>query len=294
MRAVLFEGTPEEFARVEAAFRAGGDPTLKIRSIVLPQSRPKAWPELDEEQCHRLARRVLERALARLVDALSALAEAQNLSGDQTIEAWADYAERQPDELCGLLAELARCASRAFIELFGCDGAPQRVKGAADMLVQKVRSKEGAYVVVRPGLMRAMAELDLLDPLPSAPERSADAETGGAPEPRPAAGSSKPSPAAAQAAPSTLTLPPAGRPLAAPRPKPASPLGFAAPAAPRQPAASGGILGELAKLLTPLADTAKSGAPPTRTAATENPPPAPAPKREHDPFSLLEWANPDT
>jgi hypothetical protein len=74
MRAVLFEGTPEEFARVEAMFRAGGDPALLTRSIVLPQSRPKAWPELDEEQCHRLARRVLERAPARLVDALSALA----------------------------------------------------------------------------------------------------------------------------------------------------------------------------------------------------------------------------
>jgi hypothetical protein len=44
MRAVLFEGTPEEFARVEAAFRAGGDPALHISAIVLPQSRPKAWP----------------------------------------------------------------------------------------------------------------------------------------------------------------------------------------------------------------------------------------------------------
>jgi hypothetical protein len=54
MRAVLFEGTPEEFAGVEAAFRADGDPTLLTRSIVLPQSRPKAWPELNEEQCHRL------------------------------------------------------------------------------------------------------------------------------------------------------------------------------------------------------------------------------------------------
>ena len=50
MRAVLFEGTPEEFARVEAMFRAGGDPTLRTRSIVLPRARPKAWPELDEEQ----------------------------------------------------------------------------------------------------------------------------------------------------------------------------------------------------------------------------------------------------
>jgi len=104
MRAVLFEGTPEEFARVETMFRAGADPALQLRSIALPQSRPKAWPELDEEQCHRLAMRVLEQAPARLVDALSALAEAQNLSGDQTIEAWADYADRQPDELCGILA----------------------------------------------------------------------------------------------------------------------------------------------------------------------------------------------
>ena len=40
MRAVLFEGTPEEFARVEAVFRAGGDPALLTRSIVRPQSRP--------------------------------------------------------------------------------------------------------------------------------------------------------------------------------------------------------------------------------------------------------------
>jgi len=123
MRAVLFEGTPGEFARVEAAFRVSGDPTLQIRSVALPQGRPKTWPELDEEQCHRLAARVLDQAPARLVDALRALAEAQNLTGDQPIEAWADYAHRLPEELCGTLAELARCASRAFIELFGCDSS---------------------------------------------------------------------------------------------------------------------------------------------------------------------------
>lgn len=46
MRAVLFEGTPEEFAKVEAMFRAGADPALETRSIVLPQTRPQAWPEL--------------------------------------------------------------------------------------------------------------------------------------------------------------------------------------------------------------------------------------------------------
>jgi hypothetical protein len=28
MRAVLFEGTPEEFARVETLFRAAGNPTV--------------------------------------------------------------------------------------------------------------------------------------------------------------------------------------------------------------------------------------------------------------------------
>jgi hypothetical protein len=50
MRAVLFEGTPEEFAKVEAMFRAGGDRTLQTRSVVLPHSRPKAWPELDERR----------------------------------------------------------------------------------------------------------------------------------------------------------------------------------------------------------------------------------------------------
>ena len=65
MRAVLFEGTPEEFARVEALFRAGGDPT---RSLVLPLCRPKAWPELDEERGYQLAKRVLERAPANSVD----------------------------------------------------------------------------------------------------------------------------------------------------------------------------------------------------------------------------------
>jgi len=135
MRAVLFEGTLEEFARVEAMFRAGGDPTLLTRSIVLPQGRPKTWPELDEEECHRLAARVLEQAPASLVDALSALAEGQDLVGDQTIEDWAQHAHRLPEELCGTLAELARCASRAFIELFGCDNAPQRVKGAAEASV---------------------------------------------------------------------------------------------------------------------------------------------------------------
>jgi hypothetical protein len=57
MRAVLFEGTPEEFARAEAAFRAGSDPALQTRSIVLPQSRPMAWPELGEEHRHQFARR---------------------------------------------------------------------------------------------------------------------------------------------------------------------------------------------------------------------------------------------
>ena len=124
MRAVLFEGTPEEFAKVEAAFRMGGDPALLNRSIVLRQGRPKAWPELDEEQRHRLALRVLEQAPARLVEALSALAECQDLMGEPTIEDWAHQADRPPEELSGLLAELARCASRAFIELFGCESAP--------------------------------------------------------------------------------------------------------------------------------------------------------------------------
>jgi hypothetical protein len=42
MRAVLFEGTPEEFARVEATFRTGGGQNLQTGSIVLPQGRPKA------------------------------------------------------------------------------------------------------------------------------------------------------------------------------------------------------------------------------------------------------------
>ena len=44
MRAVLFEGTPEELPRVEALFRTGGDPALQTRAIVLPQSGPKASP----------------------------------------------------------------------------------------------------------------------------------------------------------------------------------------------------------------------------------------------------------
>jgi len=49
---------------VEAAFRAGADPAMQTCSIVLPRpARPKAWPELDEEQCHRLVRRVLEPAV---------------------------------------------------------------------------------------------------------------------------------------------------------------------------------------------------------------------------------------
>jgi hypothetical protein len=77
MRTVLFEGTPEEFARVEAMFRAGGDSALQTRSIVLPQSRPKAWPELSEEHCHQLARRALEIMLERVRHALGYLAEVQ-------------------------------------------------------------------------------------------------------------------------------------------------------------------------------------------------------------------------
>lgn len=179
MRAVLFEGTPEEFARVEAMLRAGGDPTVQTRSLVLPLSRPKVWPELGEEHCYQLAKRVLERAPASLVEALCILAEVQNLTGEQTIEAWASDANRHPDELGGTLAELARRTSSAFIELFGCDRAPERVRGAAYMLLEKIPSDDGAYFAVRPGLMRAMAELDLLDPSILAPEED---EAAAAPE----------------------------------------------------------------------------------------------------------------
>jgi hypothetical protein len=43
MRAVLFEGTPEEFARVEAMFRAGSEPGAHTRRYtVLAFSRPGA------------------------------------------------------------------------------------------------------------------------------------------------------------------------------------------------------------------------------------------------------------
>jgi hypothetical protein len=164
VRAVLFEGTPEEFARVEAMFRAGGDPTLQTQSMVLPRARPRTWPELSEEHSHQLARRALEMMPERVREALGHLAEMQACHGEQTIEWWAEYAGQLPEELCGYLAELARCASRAFIELFGCENAPQRVKGAADMLLQKAPSDGGAYFVIRPGLMRAMVDLDLLDP----------------------------------------------------------------------------------------------------------------------------------
>jgi hypothetical protein len=161
MRAVLFEGTPEEFARVEAMFRAGGDPVVQTRSLVLPLGRPKVWPELGEEHGYLLAWRALEMMPERVREALGSLAEVQSFHGDQTIDEWAEYAARLPQELCGYLAELARCASRAFIELFGCENAPQRVKGAADMLLQKVASKDGACFVIRPGLMRAIVELDV-------------------------------------------------------------------------------------------------------------------------------------
>lgn len=163
MRAVLLEGTPEEFARVEAMFRAGGDQILQTRSIVLPRARPRTWPELSEDHSHQLAGRALEMMPERVREALGHLAEVQAFHGDQTIEEWAEYAGELPQELCGYLAELARCASRAFIELFGCENAPQRVKGAADMLLQKVASKEDACFVIRPGLMRALAELELID-----------------------------------------------------------------------------------------------------------------------------------
>jgi hypothetical protein len=163
MRAVLFEGTPEELGKVEAMFRAGSGSTMLSRSIVLPRAKPKTWPELGEEHGYQLARRTLEMMPERVRDALGYLAEVQGFHGDQTIDEWAGYAGRLPQELCGMLAELGRCASRAFIELFGCENAPQRVKGAADMLLQKVPSKEGACFVIRPGLMRAMVELELVD-----------------------------------------------------------------------------------------------------------------------------------
>lgn len=35
------------------------------------------------------------------------------------------------------------------------------------MLLEKTPSEEGAYFAIRPGLMRALAELDLVDPLAS-------------------------------------------------------------------------------------------------------------------------------
>jgi hypothetical protein len=78
---------------------------------MLPVGRPKTWPELGEEHCYQLAKRVLERAPASLVEALGVLAEAQSLTGEQTIEAWASDANRHPDELGGTLAELSRCTS---------------------------------------------------------------------------------------------------------------------------------------------------------------------------------------
>lgn len=37
-------GHRKEFARVEAIFRAGGDATVHIRWVVLPQRSPRAWP----------------------------------------------------------------------------------------------------------------------------------------------------------------------------------------------------------------------------------------------------------
>ena len=178
MRAVLFEGTPEEFARVEATFRAGGDPALLTRSTEGPRTRPRTWPELDEEQCHQLARRALEMMPERVSGALGHLAEVQAFHGEQTMEGWAEYAGRLPEELCGYVAELARCASRAFIELFGCASAPERVRGAAYLLLEKIPSDDGAYFAVRPGLMRAMADLDLLDRLVSELEEDEAAASG--------------------------------------------------------------------------------------------------------------------
>ena len=92
---------------------------MQTRSIMRPHARPRSWPELSEDHSRQLARRALE------------MMEVQALHGEQTIEGWADYAGRMPEELCGYLAELARCTSRAFIELFGCASAPERVKGVA-------------------------------------------------------------------------------------------------------------------------------------------------------------------
>jgi hypothetical protein len=50
---------------------------------------------------------------------------------------------------CRPLAELARCLTRPFIELFSCNDAPQRAKGAADMLLQKFPSEGTAYFAIR-------------------------------------------------------------------------------------------------------------------------------------------------
>jgi hypothetical protein len=280
MRAVLFEGTPEEFARVDAMFRAGGDPALQIRSIALPLSRPKAWPELGEEHCYQLAKRVLERAPASLVEALGTLAETQNLHGEQTIEAWASDANQLPDELCGMLAELGRCASRAFIELFGCERAPERVKGATGMLLEKIPSDHGAYFAVRPGLMRAMAELDLLDPLVGGWEENQEAP---APELRPTVAAPRPSP------------PPAKAPPGAARPVPVRQPVVAKPEAARPSGSPVGILGDVARILAPFAGSATARVPaPPAAAGAEKPSPAPAVKPERNPFSLLHRADPDS
>jgi hypothetical protein len=276
MRAVLFEGTPEEFARVEAMFRAGGDPSPQTRSIILPQSRPKAWPELDEEHCYQLAKRVLERVPASLAEALAALAEAQDLHGEQNLEDWASYANMLPEELGGTLAELGRGASRAFIELFGCDHAPQRVKGAAYMLLEKVPSRDGTYFAVRPGLMRALADMDLLEtpPMPDAIEEAL------APAPAPTATTSRSSRAA--------KAPPA----AARRVPPRQPMAARSDAV-RRSGSPGGFLGDVARALSPFAGSTRSPAP-APLAVAEEPARAPESKPERNPFSAMDWAKPRT
>lgn len=160
MKLVVFEGTPEEFARVEPMLAKDG----KARLVVTPGTKPRTWPELDDRQCYELARRALEKAPAHVRDVLAVLAEQIDLHEDDLgLEEWAEAAECLPEELCGYIAELGRGVGRAFIELFGYASAPESMKGGAYLILEKTARPGGKGYGIRPPARQAMLELGLFE-----------------------------------------------------------------------------------------------------------------------------------
>jgi hypothetical protein len=164
MKMLMFEGIPEEFARVEHMFAAGGR-AVTSRAPMLPAPRAKVWPELTDEQRYELAKAALEKAPKSVRDALAWLADlnpAQDPDLEFSIPSWAGYANMRPEAVCGYLAELSRCVGRAFAELFGHGSTPASARGGAYLLLEKLRDGDTTVFAIRPATRKAMSDLGLV------------------------------------------------------------------------------------------------------------------------------------